>query len=141
GWIDVSDRRRGVAIGIRHFIEEYPKELAIAADGQAQAFTWSPKAGPMSFARSSDAPGSAGAVRSWARGSAKAGGVVFYVRRAGLPEADVARATRGRLPPPVAQVDPAWYGSAGVYGHCAPRTAAFPEYLRALDYKFDWVLF
>lgn len=141
GWIDVSDRRRGVAIGIRHFIEEYPKELAIAADGQAQAFTWSPKAGPMSFARSSDAPGSEGAIENWAQGIAKTSEVVFYFHRAGLPEAEVARTTRALLTPPVAHLDPAWYGSTGVYGHFAPRTEAFPEYQRALDYKFAWVLF
>jgi hypothetical protein len=141
GWIDVSDRRRGVAIGIRHFIEEYPKELAIGADGQVQAFTWSPKAGPMSFARSSDAPGSEGAIENWAQGIAKTSEVVFYFHRGGLSDAEIAKTTRALLTPAVAHVEPSWYGATGVYGHFAPRTAAFPEYQRALDYKFDWVLF
>jgi hypothetical protein len=149
GWIDITDRTRGVAIGIRHFIEEYPKEIALDADGQAHAFTWSPRAGAMSFARSSATPGSEGAIENWAQGIAKTSEVVFLFHGAGSarPEgraytsADVARTMRALLNPPVAHVDPAWYGRSGVYGHFAPRTAEFPEFQRALDYKFDWVLF
>jgi hypothetical protein len=141
GWLDVSDDQRGVAIGIRHFLEEYPKELALDAAGQAQAFTWSPRAGAMSFARSSAAPGSEGAVENWAQGIAKTSELVllFHDRATG---ADAIARTMGYvLTPPVAHVDPAWYGDSGVYGHFAPRTAAFGELQRALDYKFDWVLF
>ena len=141
GWIDVADERRGVAIGIRHFIEEYPKELAIDPSGRAQAFTWSPRAGAMSFARSSDAPGSEGAIENWAQGIAKTSELILYFHGAGTPDSDVARTMRFVLAPPVAHVDPAWYGASGVYGHFAPRTNALGEFQRALDYKFDWVLF
>ena len=140
GWFDISDDRRGVTIGMRHFLEEYPKELAVSDGGQAQAFTWSPRAGAMSFARGSDAPGSEGAIENWAQGIAKTSELLFLFH--GPAEAPALARTMGYvLDPPVAHVDPAWYGRTGVFGRFAPRTAALPEYQRALDYKFDWVLF
>lgn len=141
GWIDISDARRGVTVGIRHFLEEFPKELAVDASGQVQAFTWSPRAGPMSFARSSDAPGSEGAIENWAQGIAKTSELVFLFHGATAREAEIARTMRYVLNPPVARVDPAWYGRTGVYGRFAPRSGALPALQRALDYKFDWVLF
>lgn len=141
GWIDVADDRRGVAIGIRHFIEEYPKELRIDGSGQASAFTWSPRAGAMSFARSSAAPGSEGAIENWAQGIAKTSELVLLFHGAAAPAADVARTMAYVLAPPVAHVDPAWYGTTGAYGRFAPRTAALADLQRALDYKFDWMLF
>jgi hypothetical protein len=141
GWLDISDGRRGVAIGMRYFIEEYPKELAVDAQGQAQAFTWSPRAGAMSFARSSDAPGSEGAIENWAQGIAKTSELIFLFHGAGTSQADIARTVRFVVEPPVAHVDPVWYGQSGVYGDFAARTSTLPELQRALDYKFDWVLF
>jgi hypothetical protein len=45
------------------------------------------------------------------------------------------------LEPPVAHAEPRWYGQSGVYGHFAPRSDRFPEFQRALDDKFDWMLF
>ncbi len=141
GWMDVSDGRRGVAIGIRHFVEEYPKELRLDPSGEAQAFTWSPRGGPMSFARSSATPASEGAVENWAQGLAKTSELIFMFHGASTADAEIARTMGYVLAPPVAHVDPSWYGQSGVYGHFAPRSSTLPEYQRALDYKFDWVLF
>jgi hypothetical protein len=142
GWLDVFDGTRGVAIGLRYFFEEYPKELAFdAATGELTAYVWSPKAGPMSFARASDRPASEGAVENWARGIAKTSELLVFFHGRDTSADEVARIMRFVLEPPVAHVDPAWYGRSGVYGAFAPRTDAFPEYQRALDYKFDWMLF
>jgi hypothetical protein len=141
GWLDVSDTRRGVAVGIRHFVEEYPKEVAIDDQGRAAAFTWSPRAGAMSFARSSDAPGSEGAIENWSQGIAKTSELIFLFHGIGQGSPDVVRTMRALLNPPVAHLDPAWYGRTGVYGNFAPRSSEYPEFQRALDYKFDWVLF
>lgn len=141
GWIDIADDRRGVAIGLRHFLEEYPKELAVDESGQAQAFIWSPRGGAMSFARASATPGSEGAIENWAQGIAKTSEAAYLFHGAGTSDAEIARTMDYVLNPPVAHADPAWYGRTDVYGHFAPRTTALPEYERALDYKFDWVLF
>ena len=37
--------------------------------------------------------------------------------------------------------DPAWYGQSGVFGKFAARSERYPEFQRALDYKFEWMLF
>ena len=43
--------------------------------------------------------------------------------------------------PPVVHADPAWYGQSGVFGKFAARSERYPEFQRALDYKFEWMLF
>ncbi|MCU0255147.1 MAG: hypothetical protein MUF60_00235 [Vicinamibacterales bacterium] len=141
GWVDVSDGSRGVAIGMRHFLEEYPKEVRVNGEtGLLEAFTWSPAAGPASFARMNAQPGAEGSVENWAQGLAKTSEFVLYLHGA-APADEVATVMGYVLNPPVAHADPAWYARSGVYGPFAPRTNTRPELERALDYKFDWMLF
>jgi hypothetical protein len=146
GWMSLSDEKWGAAVGIKNFLEEYPKEVRF--DNQANratAFLWSPRVGPMSFARwSSDLEyedGTEGTVENWAQGTAKTSELTFYFHRGDAPQSEVAKTMGYVLNPPVAHADPAWYGRSGVYGRFAPRTERFPEFERALDYKFDWWLF
>jgi hypothetical protein len=142
GWMDVSDARRGVAIGIRHFLEEYPKQLRFdPASGEASAFLWSPAAGPLSVARFSNEPAGEGAIENWAQGLAKTGELVLYFHGANASSEEIARTLGYVLRPPVAHADPAVYAASGVWGRFAPRTAAFPELERGLDQKYEWVLF
>lgn len=142
GWVDVFDGTRGVAMGVRHFLEEYPKELAFdAATGELTAYFWSPKAGPLSFARATDRPAAEGAIENWAQGTAKTSELVLLFHGADTSVDEVARTMRYVIDPPVAHVDPAWYGRSGAYGAFAPAGEAFPEFQRALDYKFEWMLF
>lgn len=142
GWLDISDSRRGVALGLRHFIEEYPKELGYDPSTSAlEAFSWSPRAVPKSFARASSKIGQEGAIENWAQGLAKTSEMVLYFHGADSTQEDLRRTTGYVLDPPVAHADPSWYSDSGVYGHFAPRTAAFPQFQRALDYKTEWILF
>ena len=145
GWAALSDGRYGVAIGIRHFLEEYPKEIRFGAsngmEDEATAYLWSPEAEPMSFARFSNEVGPENAVENWAAGLAKTSEVVFDFHPAGTSDTDLARTMSAVVGPPVAHADPEWYGGSGVYGRFAPSTGSFPHFERALDYKFDWVLF
>jgi hypothetical protein len=140
GWIDVSDGTRGVAVGLRNFVEEYPKELAFdPATGRVTSFFWSPKGGPANFARSSNAPANEGAVENWATGLAKTSEALWFFHGASTTATDIEQTMKLVLTPPVAHVDPAWYGKSGVYGTFAARSAAEPELQRSLDYKFDWM--
>ncbi|MCS6816234.1 MAG: hypothetical protein N0A16_09185 [Blastocatellia bacterium] len=143
GWLSLSDERWGVAVGIRHFLEEYPKELRWEAPGRLTAFLWSPRVEPMSFARWSSEleyeDGSEGTVENWAQGLAKTSELILYFHKSGA--ADIERTMSYVLAPPVAHADPTWYAESGVYGRFAPRTDRFPEFERALDYKFEWWLF
>lgn len=142
GWLDVFDGTRGVAVGLKNFIEEYPKHLAFdPSSGELSAFLWSPKGGPMSFARLSNEPAQENATENWAQGLAKTSELLLYFHGPGVSAADVAGTMRLVRQPPVAHVDPAWYGRSGVFGDFAPRTGHFPALERSLDYKFDWMLF
>jgi hypothetical protein len=142
GWVHVTDGQRGVAVGLRHFVEEYPKELAFdPATGALTSYFWSPRGGPMSFARSTNAPANESAVENWATGLAKTSESLWFFHGPGTTTADVRRTMQLVTAPPVAHVDPAWYGASGVYGDFAPRSSTEPDLQRALDYKFDWMRF
>jgi hypothetical protein len=155
GWMVIGDGTREIAIAMPRFLEEYPKEIRYEA-GRATAFFWSPAVEPMSFARFSsdlDREEETVAIENNAQGLAKTSEVIFDFRR--TDAAGVAAGTAGaagatiaaRAPlhafrhPPVAHADPAWYGQSGVFGKFAARTERYPEFQRALDYKFEWMLF
>ncbi len=145
GWLDVSDERWGVAVGIRHFLEEYPKELRLESSNRLTAFLWSPRVEPMNFARwSSDLEyeeGTEGTVENWAQGTAKTSELVFFFHRSETSAREIAQVMNYVLDPPLAHADPSWYADSNVYGRFAPRADKFPHWERALDYKFEWWLF
>jgi hypothetical protein len=141
GWLSIDDgSSRALTIAIPRMLEEYPKALAV--DGaRASAYIWPPDVEPMSFARYSsavDREEETAAIENNAQGTAKTTDIVFDFHPSGA--ADGAR-LRQFLAPPVAHADPAWYGHSGAFGFFAARNGTFPEYRRALDVKFDWMLF
>jgi PcRGLX-like protein C-terminal alpha/alpha toroid domain/PcRGLX-like protein central beta sandwich domain/PcRGLX-like N-terminal RIFT barrel domain len=143
GWLVVGDGAREVAIAVPRFLEEYPKEIRYEA-GRATAFIWSPAVEPMSFARFSselDREEETIAIENNAQGLAKSSEVVFDFRRAGGASASSNAALTAFLTPPVAHADPAWYGQSGAFGTFAAKSDRYPEFQRALDYKFEWMLF
>jgi hypothetical protein len=142
GWVDVSDDTRGVAIGVRHFLEEYPKSIAFdAATSQLDAFFWAAEGGPASFAREHTRPGAEGSVENWAQGLAKTSEAIVYFHPSRTTDAEIGRVMGYVLQPAVAHVDPAWYARSGVYGEFAPAGRGPAELDRALDHKVRWMLF
>lgn len=141
GWIDVTGERWGVGIGIRHFTEEYPKELTVDVDDrQVRAYVWSDSAPPMSFERwSSEKDG--GMVDNFAQGLTKTTELVYRFHRAGTDLADVQRSLNYVLDPAVAHAPPSWYTESHVYGHMAPRSEEYAAFERGMDYKFNWWLY
>lgn len=144
GWMVVSDGAREMAIAMPRFLEEYPKEIRYDA-GRATAYFWSPAVEPMSFARFTsalDREEETVAIENNAQGIAKTSTVVFDFRPAGktAPAASEALLASVRTPP-VAHADPAWYGQSGVFGFFAAKSDRYPEFQRAMDYKFEWMLF
>jgi hypothetical protein len=142
GWMVIGDGAREIAIAMPRFLEEYPKEIRYEA-GRATAFFWSPAVEPMSFARFSsdlDREEETVAIENNAQGMAKTSEAIFDFRRAGAAASERAPLNAFRHPP-VAHADPAWYGQSGVFGIFAARSERYPEFQRALDYKFEWMLF
>ena len=140
GWIDVAGAERSVAIGIRNYLEEYPKELKLdAAAQQMHAYIWSPAVTPMSFERwSTEEDG--GMVGNFAQGLTKTTELVYHFHDGAAP-AETAQTLQYVLDPPVAHAPPDWYAASRVYGRMAARQDAFAEYERGLDYKYDWWLY
>lgn len=141
GWIHVTGSERGIAIGIRNYLEEYPKELTLDVAGEAvQAYVWSPHAEPMSFERwSTEEDG--GMVGNFAQGLTKTTEFVFHFHEDDAPPDAAQRPLRYVLDPPVAHAPPQWYADSRAYGFMAPRSDEWAAYERGLDYKFDWWLF
>ena len=141
GWVDVNDGTRGVTIGIRNFIEEYPKEIEVdPVTGVVTAYLWSPKAGPMSFQRMNQSR-DGDMVGNFATGMTKTTEMVyhFYDQVPGDDERNVALGVA--LDPPNAHVEPSWYANSKAFGNIAAASDRFGAYERGLEYKFDWFLF
>ena len=141
GWLSIADRMTEVTLAIPRMLEEYPKELAVAGT-RATAYIWSPNVEPMSFARYTsdvDREEETAAIENNAQGTAKSTEIVFDFHGPGAP--DTQQHLAYFLNPPVGHADPAWYGQSGAFGFFAARNGRFPEYRRALDTKFEWMLF
>jgi hypothetical protein len=141
GWMDVSDDKWGVAIGMRYFFEEYPKDLSFdASSNNFTAHAWSPKAGPMSFERA-NLRSDAGLLDNYATGTTKTTEMVYHFHEAGIADQEIAQVMNFILDPPTAHAAPEVYANSQVYGQFAPYRADHEEFERGLEYKFDWIDF
>lgn len=141
GWVDVNDGQRGVTVGIRNFIEEFPKEIEVdPATGVVTAYLWSPKAGPMSFQRMNQNR-DGDMVGNFATGMTKTSEMVYHFYDQVPDESARKLAMNVALNPPNAHVAPSWYANSGAFGNFAPANDRFAAFERGLSYKFDWLLF
>lgn len=141
GWMTIQDEKWGIGVGIRHFLEEYPKEIAI--DGTKSGlfgYIWSPNVDPLSFQKA-DGGFDSGLIGNYAQGLSKTTEFVYQFFRKGEAENLLLNQFNFFLDPPVAHADPAAYANSKVFGNIGVRDERFGEYERALDYKFDWMSF
>lgn len=141
GWVSISDDEFGVSIGIRNMMEEYPNELVVDLEsGEVYAYTWSPNEDPMSFERN-DTDGDGGMVGNFATGLTKTTETIFYFHEGSKTLPEIKKTMDFVLDPPVVHADPSWYGESGVYGNFADAENNFGDLERAMQYKFNWMLF
>jgi hypothetical protein len=141
GWMDVRDSRWGIGVGVRHFTEEYPKEISVQPGaGHLTAYHWSPTAAPMNFART-NAEEDADLVDNFATGTTKTTEAIYHFHPASTTTDALQRTMNYVLDPPVAHAPPQWYTDSRAYGPLAPASDRFAEYERGLQYKFDWYRF
>ena len=141
GWIDVSDGARGVGIGIRRMLEEYPNQLAVdLEEGWMHAYIWPPDEAPKSFQRASS-QGDGGMVGNFARGITKTSELVLNFHDGGDDIAALREAAHAVLDPAVAHAPPEWYRDSGVYGAFAAADNQVPALERGLQYKFHYMRF
>ncbi len=141
GWIDLSDGERGIAIGIRGMLEEYPNQLAVDLEGRrVHAHTWPPDGAPKSFQRASAQP-DGGMVGNFARGITKTTELVLSFHEGGDDISAVREVVAAVLDPAVAHAPPGWYRDSGVYGRFATADNRIPALERGLQYKFGYMRF
>jgi hypothetical protein len=141
GWISLSDETRGISIGIRNMLEEYPNELTVdAGTNQIHAYTWSPNEEPMSFERASTDP-DAGMVGNFAQGITKTSELVLNFHEGDAPPEEIRKTAHHILNPPVAHAGAEWYSNSGVYGQFAGTDHDFQDLERSMQYKLQWMLF
>jgi len=141
GWAAISDDRWGIGLGIRHFLEEYPKEISFdLKNDEATAYFWSPQADPMSFARHS-VRRDQGMISNFAEGVTKTSEMVIDFHPSGQTDERIKMTIDYFLDPPVAHANPETYAKSKAFGKFAPRSDKYLALERALDYKFDWQLF
>ena len=141
GWIDVSDGARGVGIGIRRMLEEYPNQLAVdLEEGRIHAYIWPPDEAPKGFQRATS-QGDGGMVGNFARGITKTTELVLNFHDGSGDAAAAREAMHAVLDPAVAHAPPEWYGDSGVYGTFAAAGNDVPALERGLQYKFRYMRF
>ncbi|MEX2572064.1 MAG: hypothetical protein WD737_12255 [Gemmatimonadota bacterium] len=141
GWIDLSDGERGVGIGIRNMLEEYPNQLVVdLARNQIHAYSWPAEAGPKSFERWNDS-GDGGMVANFAQGVTKTTELVLNFHDGSDDITEVRETVDAVLDPAVAHAGADWYRNSGVYGTFATANNSIPALERSLQYKFDYMQF
>ena len=140
GWITISDNDRSISVGIRHFLQEYPKEILIKPNkNEVIAYNWSPNADPMHFARTNSEP-DRGQVGNFATGLTKTSELVFYFGDLAKQKSSQ-KIIESFLFPNVAHAEPNWYSKSGVFGNFSTNNNTFLEFQRALEYKYRWMEF
>ena len=142
GWIDISDNKWGIGIGIRNFFQEFPKEISLDSKNDLlHIYSWSPNVEPMGFERYSDSIIDGNEFDDFAQGLAKTTENVFYFHDANKTAEEVKKVLDYFLDPPVAHADPQTYAKSKVFGDIAAESTKYPALERGLKYKFEWMLF
>lgn len=140
GWLNVSDGKRGVGIGIKNFMKEYPKGIEVDPASQTLVGSvWPKNNGPMSFARHNTEPDGE-MLDNFAQGITKTTEFIYYFHN-NEGDDQVSEKMDYVLDAPVAHATPEWYTGSKVYGNMAPFSSEHPDFENALQYKFQWWAF
>jgi hypothetical protein len=140
GWIDISDKNKGISVGIKNFLEEYPKGLEINLNTKTLVGSvWPANVGPKSFERK-DTKKDGEMLGNFAQGITKTTEFVYYFHDSISPK-KIDTTLDYVINNPVAHAAPSWYTESKVYCNMAPHSSAHPEYENALQYKYKWWAF
>ncbi|MFV0248499.1 MAG: hypothetical protein ACK5H1_06035 [Tenacibaculum sp.] len=137
GWLSITDSTRGIAIGIKNFVKEYPKGIEVNPVSKIfLGSIWPKENNPMSFARHNTEP-EGGMLGNFAQGITKTTEFIYYFHNnATIDEID--KKMDYVIENPVAHVAPYWYAESKVYGNISPFSSKFLEFENALQYKYQW---
>ena len=135
GWMNITDGKRGIGVGIKNFMKEYPKGIKVdPVNNILLGSIWPEENGPMSFARHNTEP-DGGMLGNFAQGITKTTEFIYYFHD---NNGDVAEKMDYVVESPIAHTTPEWYANSKVYGNMAPASEEHPEFENALQYRFQW---
>lgn len=137
GWVNITDGKRGVGVGIKNFLKEYPKGIKIdPIAGILTGSIWPLENGPMSFERH-NTESDGGMLANFAQGITKTTEFIYYFHD-NMDTDEVGRKMDYVIDSPVAHAAPEWYTGSKVYGNMAPASTKYPEFENALQYRYQW---
>lgn len=137
GWLNITDGKRGVGVGIKNFMKEYPKGIEVDPENSTLlGSVWPIENGPMSFARHNSEP-DGGMLDNFAQGITKTTEFIYYFHSNENVD-DVGEKMDYVIESPVAHTTPEWYAASKVYGNMAPMSSEHPEFENALQYRYQW---
>jgi len=140
GWMDISNSSKGIAIGIKNFFQEYPKEIQIEPKTKSlTGYIWPEDSKPMSFARKHTNISSE-MLANFAQGITKTTEFIYFFHNK-MNASSIDNVMDYSLKPPVAHTNPEIYTNSKVYGNMAPFSVKYPEYENALQYRYNWWIF
>lgn len=142
GWIDIADKKWGIAVGIRNFFKEFPKEIDLDnPNNMLHLYAWTPNAGPMSFARYNNDQLDEGMFDNLAQGLAKTTENIIYFHAGAEPIKNIEAVLNYFLDPSVPHAEPQWYTDSKVWGDIAPANNSHQDLERGLKYRYQWMLY
>lgn len=137
GWLNIADDKRGISVGIKNFLKEYPKGIKVNPSSQSLVGSvWPSDTEPMSFARANTEL-DGGMLDNFAQGITKTTEFIYFFHNGAAKEV-IDRTMDYVVNEPVAHASSEWYANSKVYGNMAPHSKKYPEFENSLQYKYQW---
>ena len=139
GWLDVSSPEEGIAIGVKNFWQQFPKEFFI--DKQKKyiiTYLWPGQAGELDLKTTEAAYGPDSDARGSAFGLAKTHEIFFYLHNGDYQLSGVKQALDGLCSDIVLMASPEWVCATKVLGRIWPFDKRLGAGEECLSRLFDW---
>lgn len=139
GWMDVSDKTRGMTVSLRHFRENFPKAFRLdRAKGEIVIDLWPKEAGELDLATTPASLGPDDYGRGNAFGLAKTHDLLFYFHNQNAILASAPHVATSFMEPLFVRTNPYWMDATGALGRLYPVDARYGTEEKMLERLFDW---
>ncbi|MBI4115657.1 MAG: glycoside hydrolase family 127 protein, partial [Candidatus Omnitrophica bacterium] len=140
GWLDVSNRSKGITLAIRNFRENFPKAFeADRSKGEIRVDLWPKDAGELDLSTTEKAVGPDDYGRGNAFGLAKTHDLLFYFHgpvKGEIPNpGDIAASFMKSM---IIRPNPYWIDATGALGRLHPVEQRYATEEKMLERLFDW---
>ncbi len=139
GWLDLSDKQRGLAVGLKNYWEQFPKEIFLDKNNNSIIISlWPEKAGELDLKTTAEAVGPDDVARGSAFGLAKTHELEFYFHPGSYQESKVRNIICGLKESLPIKVDPQWISDTVALGKLANYDGRLAPAEETLEKLFTW---